>query len=279
MHNLMGAFFCCDIDYIHIQLQWQTLSHALWLWLASMRTDLLQLVEDHRLGFYGLCSYCCPLVQRKLNFCCTAILGEAKIATTKYLRPHSCMNHWTPSTAYPHKPGSPEGGNHLTHKLVIVNFQSYHLNPAHSNRVADPIVPNFRTSFKIFSWYESISCWNLVCSTYPMLATKPNFQNEQIWLVCESLRPTTNFKSSFSIYPMIAHFIAQEKKPYCCTSTSTPRSYHCTNYTQNCYFIYKNPSAPVQGKETQVCDSRVLVWKDREQQCTVMKKRCGIVGE
>jgi hypothetical protein len=28
--------------------------------------------------------------------CCAAILGEAKTATTKYLRPHSCMNHWTP---------------------------------------------------------------------------------------------------------------------------------------------------------------------------------------
>ncbi len=41
-----------------------------------------------------------------------------------------------------------KGGNHLTLKLVIVNFQSYHLNPAHSNRVADPIVPNFRSSFK-----------------------------------------------------------------------------------------------------------------------------------
>jgi hypothetical protein len=27
--QLMGAFFLCDIDYIHIQLQWQTLSHAL----------------------------------------------------------------------------------------------------------------------------------------------------------------------------------------------------------------------------------------------------------
>ncbi len=66
MHNFMGAFFHCDFDYIHIQLQWQTLSHAIWLWLASMRTHLLQSVEDHRLGFYGLCSYCCPLVQRKL---------------------------------------------------------------------------------------------------------------------------------------------------------------------------------------------------------------------
>jgi hypothetical protein len=50
-------------------------------------------------------------------------------------------------------------------------------------RVADPVIAQLRACLKIFPWHTNISCWNLVCSTYPMLIMKLNFHSLQIWYV------------------------------------------------------------------------------------------------
>jgi hypothetical protein len=81
-------------------------------------------------------------------------------------------------------------------------------------RVADPIIAQSRACSKIFPWHTNISCWNLVCSNYPILIKKPNFHSVQIWYVkfLWSSTDRWNLSSSFSIYKMIAHNIAH---PHC----------------------------------------------------------------
>jgi hypothetical protein len=50
-----------------------------------------------------------------------------------------------------------------------------------------------------------------------------------------------------------------------------PRPYHCTHFTQDCYFIYKNLSA-LEEYESPVTKNGVFVCKDREQKCAVMRE-------
>jgi hypothetical protein len=54
-------------------------------------------------------------------------------------------------------------------------------------RVADPIIAHLRICCKIFSHGKNISCWNLVCSTYPMYGHKTQFSE------CANLISMWNF--------------------------------------------------------------------------------------
>jgi hypothetical protein len=67
------------------------------------------------------------------------------------------------------------------------------------------ISKSFSTNIKIFIYWKIQKQ-----STYPKLATKPNFQTMQIWFICEDLWTTTTHQYNLcstrsSFYLMIAH--------------------------------------------------------------------------
>jgi len=150
-----------------------------------------------------------------------------------------------------------------------------------------------RTCFKIFSWYNNISFWNLVYSTYSMLAMKHNFRNVQIWYACENLCPITNWynlSSSFSICPMftplgctgnplilqsfmniqthnIAHLtpkiiISFTRTPVRCVRRGTicaTAGFLCARTVlQVCFLAHKSPAKPPSHQQT-VCNRLAMV--------------------
>jgi hypothetical protein len=93
--------------------------------------------------------------------------------------------------------------------------------------------------------------------------------NENLWPMMAN---QDNFRSPFSIFPMISHFIS---KPYC---MEKPKLLHsiiahqnpccCTPYTQDYYIIDKQVSAVVKGQGTNSVwqQGNMCVWDQGEGQ-------------
>lgn len=113
-----------------------------------------------------------------------------------------------------------------------------------------------------------LPCWNLVCWTYPMLAT-----TNPIYIMCKYDRHTENYglqlinlvSSLFSISPMVALFVAQKK----------------TLLLHTLWYVHHDPTIAyiIPKIATSFTRTQVLLCKNEKYQCAKIRFLCAKVQD